>query len=890
MDLQQRKLTKTEWDSIEIPVSEEEKGILRLIKEGYKNVNIRKNNTLSLFTLLKIEYSEKMEDYLYNTYLKEIGNKIEKKLGSLKTPIMYNAVEISANVKICSADRIRLEKNNEQSLIKTDIYDFVMLDIVSKLLQYNETKPGGSKFVHYYFTLFKLNSYNVLHLNRHVKHIVTSVLNMFETKINLSTIIEKSEELLEKNKLLLKYNDLTLYEHQKEIFSVFNRSNESTPKLVLYMAPTGTGKTLTPLGLSEEHKVIFVCAARHVGLALAKSGISLSKRIAFAFGCDTADDIRLHNFAAEDYVRQPNGEYKRFKGGGKKIDNSLGGKVEIMICDIKSYLVAMHYMRAFNKDDAGNDIKDNLIVYWDEPTITLDYKDHEFHSIIKRNWNENLIENMVLSSATLPKIYEINDTVADFKNKFKTAAVVNVMSYDCKKSISIVNNKGFVVLPHYLSDDYDEIQKIGKHCENNLTLLRYFDLKEIAEFITYVNKNDFVTSRLKIQRYFDHLRDISIGSIKKYYIELLLNIIRGTWGAVCMYFKSTRRPKIMENSKVDLKGNKIIKSTSVGPGITYKSNTLGGGGELSRTFSQSPNTNTPDKINAISGTSGVYVTTKDAYTLTDGPTIFLTDNVEKIASFCIQTSNIPAIVMEEISKKIHFNNGLNEKIDGLEREVEFIIDQFEKSITSNDDGTNKKLNKLNRLDEDVSGKNKSTRLTNEINVLRSKLKIVLLNENFVPNKTGHIKKWADGMDTNSVFTSNIDEEIVHEIMGLKDVEDSFKILLMMGIGVFISHENIKYTEIMKKLADEQKLYLIIASSDYIYGTNYQFCHGFLSKDLELTQEKIIQAMGRIGRTNIQQNYTVRFRDDTQIMKLFTDETDKPEIMNMNRLFNSELAI
>jgi hypothetical protein len=111
---------------------------------------------------------------------------------------------------------------------------------------------------------------------------------------------------------------------------------------------------------------------------------------------------------------------------------------------------------------------------------------------------------------------------------------------------------------------------------------------------------------------------------------------------------------------------------------------------------------------------------------------------------------------------------------------------------------------------------------------------------------------------------------------------------MMGIGVFINHENIKYTEIMKTMADEQKLYMIIASSDYIYGTNYQFCHGYLSKDLNLTQEKIIQAMGRIGRNNIQQNYTLRFRDDTQIMKLFTNETEKPEVNNMNKLFSSSL--
>jgi hypothetical protein len=58
--------------------------------------------------------------------------------------------------------------------------------------------------------------------------------------------------------------------------------------------------------------------------------------------------------------------------------------------------------------------------------------------------------------------------------------------------------------------------------------------------------------------------------------------------------------------------------------------------------------------------------------------------------------------------------------------------------------------------------------------------------------------------------------------------------------------------------------------------------------LDLTQEKIIQAMGRIGRNNLQQNYSVRFRDDEQIMKLFTSNTEKPEIINMNRLFNSAI--
>ena len=94
---------------------------------------------------------------------------------------------------------------------------------------------------------------------------------------------------------------------------------------------------------------------------------------------------------------------------------------------------------------------------------------------------------------------------------------------------------------------------------------------------------------------------------------------------------------------------------------------------------------------------------------------------------------------------------------------------------------------------------------------------------------------------------------------------------------------------MKKLADEQLLFVIIASSDYIYGTNYQFCHSYLSKDLNnISQEKCIQALGRIGRTKFQQTYSIRFRDNNMITKLFRNlsNDEKPEVRNMNRLFNT----
>jgi hypothetical protein len=194
------------------------------------------------------------------------------------------------------------------------------------------------------------------------------------------------------------------------------------------------------------------------------------------------------------------------------------------------------------------------------------------------------------------------------------------------------------------------------------------------------------------------------------------------------------------------------------------------------------------------------------------------------------------------------------------------------------------------IPDELLNKGSLNKMTQDVNSLRTLIKRASLNDIFVPNKKQHLEKWGLNTTITNAFTSSIDEEVVVDIMALNGVDNLWKILLMMGIGVFINHDNITYTEIMKKLADEQKLYMIIASSDYIYGTNYQFCHGFLSKDLDLTQEKVIQAMGRIGRNNIQQTYTVRFRDDSQIAKLFTSETEKPEVINMNILFNSTKVI
>ena len=57
MNLSQRKLNKAEWNSIEISVSNDEKNIIKLIKDGFNNISGYYNENLSLMDFLKIEYS-----------------------------------------------------------------------------------------------------------------------------------------------------------------------------------------------------------------------------------------------------------------------------------------------------------------------------------------------------------------------------------------------------------------------------------------------------------------------------------------------------------------------------------------------------------------------------------------------------------------------------------------------------------------------------------------------------------------------------------------------------------------------------------------------------------------------------------------------------------------
>ena len=302
--------------------------------------------------------------------------------------------------------------------------------------------------------------------------------------------------------------------------------------------------------------------------------------------------------------------------------------------------------------------------------------------------------------------------------------------------------------------------------------------------------------------------------------------------------------------------------------------------------------NIQNKLNAPANITGLHITTNDAQTLTDGPTIYLANNIENIGRYYIRQTNLPERVFNELSKRIAQNTVVQKELTKLETKLEDLQEKKENSIKSTKDveSSGKKKNKTGKKTSKIDAREDHSpeivKLNNAIDILQSQINVVSLDERYIPNSMEHQNVWHSKVKKNA-YKPNICDEDVCEIMAL-DVDDEKKLLLLLGIGMFTDENtgNPRYMEIMKRLAYEQHLYVILASSDYIYGTNYQFCHGYIGKDLRnMTQQKTIQAMGRIGRNKMQQEYTIRFRDDNMLYQLFKTPIENKEANIMNRLFS-----
>lgn len=840
MNFLQDKLTRKEWESIEMPISLEEANIIRFINLCYETNDFQRveNVIFSLSKFLKL--SDDKHEYLYQTFFEKEILELQKLFGTKKELSTLYKEKKKATIK--TKDFIRINSVSDKHSLSV-VYEFLLLKYMKEVLT-TEAGPALSSL----YALSKLLCLDIDFTNPFLKATINEMYQSILQEKKVSDFVWFAKSVIEKNSILMLSEPRRLYQHQKDLFKAFQNPHfqqkqaiflqEDTeeekelkhspfqPKLCFYVAPTGTGKTLSPLALCGQYRVIFVCAARHVGLELARCAISLNKKVAFAFGCEDTSDIRLHNSSAVIFEK----DYR--SGAIRKIDHSVGTKVEIMISDLSSYLCAMWYMKTFNHVE-------NILTFWDEPTISLDVASHPLHDVIHRNWNQNTIPNIVLSSATLPPLNKLEPFQHHLRRKFENIDIFAIQSVDFKKTIRLLNTRGFIEMPHFICQSYEEVVDVVRHLSEKKSLLRYLDLESILSFLRMVEKWKFIPESLYIQNVFLDLAMVQTERIKLHYLEVLLNIKSGCWGSLFLHLQS-ERVKLFE-----------------------------------------------DDHNVDDDSWGVYLSTKDAYTLTDGPTLFLSNNTDKVGKFLIQQARIPKQVLETISRNIEENNRTFSKLETCEKTFQLTRDNGRDGGKKGDGIKKKDL----KDEKETTLKGYQVKALKDYEILKSSIRKVELAEMYTPNKPMHLELWNNkalktkATITNS-FCGDIETIVLEEIMSLRNVSDDCKLLLLMGIGVFSEKVENDYLEIVKSLVSKQKLYLVIANSDYIYGTNYQFTHAYLSKDLSLTQEKLIQCIGRVGRSNIQHCYTIRFRDNSYSRLLFLAQEDNVlEIENINRIFS-----
>ena len=139
----QGRLSKSEWNNMEIPVSPDELTVIQLIRDSYHNVQLKMNHNSSMIGILKTTPSPEMHAYLYQKHFEQFIRDMVKTF-QLKPAFSCHADSSGSGVKkgsknktveLKKIDAIRI-KNNETALSthSKNIFEHTILKICKLLL------------------------------------------------------------------------------------------------------------------------------------------------------------------------------------------------------------------------------------------------------------------------------------------------------------------------------------------------------------------------------------------------------------------------------------------------------------------------------------------------------------------------------------------------------------------------------------------------------------------------------------------------------------------------------------------------------------------------------------------------------------------------------------
>lgn len=839
--IKQPKLSRYEWETTEKKIIGDELKILQIIAGEQKEIR----NIFTLSEKLKImNVTSEMDSLLFHEILLPVienvmmGTVKKEKKHELNSIVLSDyaiikslwdsycqnyRINYSASIKkIKKIDKMRflnqiLNMNVSLSSIhQTESYEIQLLYWLNQIIQLFCRSEIAKEFeiIKAVYTFICFAKADIPNRNQILMSFIDLIVPHLALKYSPMMVLPHISYVVEKNTDIIPLHVFKLFSHQIMLFDHFKKYSLG-PNCVLYNAPTGTGKTLSPIGLLQTHKVIFVSSARHVGLSLARSAINLSKKVAFGYGCSSISDIKLHDAALVSHkLREEHGDYN-------------GQRVELLICDLSSYSYCEEFMRRYFP-------LHNIITYWDEPLISIDQETSPIHQWITNFWNSISVPHLVLSSASLPTKEELIPIIEKYRRILQQKSgyteeedkiemnLLSIQTADYRKSVTLYDENNSCISPHRFVTNWEDYCSVVRRLETDQTLLRYIDVSEIGHFITICNRHD-LASQSANSYFLNKIENITISRIKDYYL-------------ICLKTIQTREEfEQISNALSHIPLKQICPIPT--PGNPH---------------------------------SGICLTTIDAKTLTDGPTICLTKNTKRMVDFNIQKSGVPIELLQRLKIEMEKNIEINQKIKELSQQVDSFILLKNKTIT----------------DELLEHETKLNQLCNQIDFLRSTLSPVRLPSRYIPNSKTHQEFWATTKEKENrsslssisesnksiAFISSLSIQDTEEILDL-NIDLNYKILLLMGVAIFdaISDINPIYNEMIKRLVMEEKMFLIIADAELGVGTNYNFTHGVIGKDMgTLSYHGLLQPLGRIGRNHYQQEYSIRMRNSSSIRNLFIE--------------------
>ena len=236
MEFTQSKLTKSEWVSIETPVSDNEINILNLILNGYDNISICVNKNKSLLQILNIEFNPEIERYLFKEYfeteiviIKEQLLKLitqsnntksnkKKHKQSTNDAVINNAIlnefiqlidtfRMSLNTHSIKPpskiDIIRIKNTTSKiDIQKPNIFEYLLLELCFKITMSLSTDTLEYGFLIY--TLIQLQKSTIFNINQYVNTFTNNIIILASTYTNITNVFRKSYDFIEKNPYLFK--------------------------------------------------------------------------------------------------------------------------------------------------------------------------------------------------------------------------------------------------------------------------------------------------------------------------------------------------------------------------------------------------------------------------------------------------------------------------------------------------------------------------------------------------------------------------------------------------------------------------------------------------------------------------------------------------------------